>query len=146
MAEVAALTQTLDHILKLTEAALPKRIDEIIQTESRSIVAGIKKSLETEASIVGKEMLEDFKKKLREDLYSTNMKQIEDIFANNINDVLKKMAQQKFNTVAVDTVPTPVEPVVDRRSEGGYQKNRKSRQPRRVKRNRRTKKSYFRHL
>jgi hypothetical protein len=72
------------------------------------------------------------------------MKQIEDIFANNINDVLKKMAQQKFDAILV-------EPVVgasnrDRLSEGGYQKNKKSRQPRRVKRNRRTKKSYFRHL
>jgi hypothetical protein len=144
MAEVAALTQTLDRILKLTEAALPKRIDEIIQTEATSIVAGIKKSLETEASIVGKEMLEDFKKKLREDLYSTNMKQIEDIFANNINDVLKKMAQQKFDAVVVEPVVGATNQ--DRLSEGGYQKNKKSRQPRRVKRNRRTKKSYFRHL
>lgn len=91
MAEVAALKETLDRILNLTEIAIPKRIDEMVKKQASTLIESMKNNLAEEAKRVGKEMIEKFKDDLKSDLNNTNMKQIEDIFAKNIEDILHKI-------------------------------------------------------
>jgi len=125
MSEVTSLKETLDRILKIVEIAIPTRIDEIVKKQAASIVEGMKNNLSEEAQRVGKEMIENFKKDLKDDLNNTNMKQIEDIFSKNIENILQEIVYKDSPKVTTT---------------GGSRKYKKMK----IRRRRRTKKSFER--
>ena len=94
MASNDKLKTTLDRILAIFEAAIPKRIDDIIKKNADSIVKRIKENLETQAKKVSDEMLKDFKLKLKDDINNANLQQIEQVFTDNVKDILQKMTIQ----------------------------------------------------
>ena len=92
----SAVRESLKRIISVSELAIEKKMDEIVKKQSSTIIQRIITSLETEAKLVSTKMLEEFKEKLKSNLQDTNMKTIEDIFANNIKDILQQITNNNF--------------------------------------------------
>jgi glutamyl-tRNA reductase len=92
----SAVRESLKRIISVSELAIEKKMDEIVKKQSSTIIQRIITSLETEAKLVSSKMLEEFKEKLKNNLQDTNMKTIEDIFANNIKDILQEITNNNF--------------------------------------------------
>jgi glutamyl-tRNA reductase len=92
----SAVRESLKRIISVSELAIEKKMDEIVKKQSSTIIQRIITSLETEAKLVSSKMLEEFKEKLKSNLQDTNMKTIEDIFANNIKDILQEITNNNF--------------------------------------------------